>query len=124
LKRKRANGLRAAATETERRLWNLLRRKQMAGLRFRRQHAIGSYIVDFYCSAAKLIVELDGGQHGEDAHVAYDEARSRWLAARGYRVIRFSNHDLLREPQVVLDGIWHAIAESGVPLPKQNPPSP
>ena len=69
LKHERAHELRASATESERRLWSLLRRKQMAGLRFRRQQTIGPYIVDFYCSATKLIVELDGDQHGAPAGI-------------------------------------------------------
>src|SRR5437763_12667558 len=99
LKRERARELRSSATEPERRLWSLLRRKQMAGLRFRRQQTIGPYIVDFYCSAAKLVVELDGDQHGADEHLRYDEARTRWLTANGCRVLRFSNTELLQEPQ-------------------------
>lgn len=117
LKREAARDLRAMATEPERKLWALLRGKQMARLRFRRQQPIGPYIADFYCSAAKLVVELDGGQHGEDRAVAYDEARTRWLEVNGYRVLRFSNHDFLRDPQLVLDGIWHGIVEGGAPLP-------
>jgi very-short-patch-repair endonuclease len=118
LKRQRSRQLRSATIEPERRLWSLLRGKQVAGLRFRRQQTIGPYIVDFYCSAAKLIVELDGDQHGEDRHVAYDAGRTRWLAGNGYRVLRFSNTEFLRDPQLVLDGIWRAIEESGVPLPE------
>jgi very-short-patch-repair endonuclease len=118
LKRERARQLRSSATDAERSLWSLLRKKQMAHLRFRRQQAIGPYIVDFYRSAAKLVVELDGDQHGEDRHLRYDEARTRWLGANDYRVLRFANTDFLRNPQRVLDGIWHAIRESGVPLPE------
>ena len=118
LKHERAHELRASATDSERKLWSLLRRKQMAGLRFRRQQTIGPYIVDFYCSAAKLIVELDGDQHGVDGNLHYDEARTRWLTANGCRVLRFSNAELLQGPQSVLDGIWRAIRESGVPLPE------
>jgi very-short-patch-repair endonuclease len=90
----------------------------MAGLRFRRQQTIGPYIVDFYCSAAKLVVELDGDQHGVDGHLRYDETRTRWLTANGCRVSRFSNTELLQAPQSVLDGIWRAIRESGAPLPE------
>ena len=99
LKHERAHELRASATESERRLWSLLRRKQMAGLRFRRQQTIGPYIVDFYCSAAKLVVELDGDQHGVDGHLRYDETRTRWLTANGCRVLRFSNTELLQGPR-------------------------
>src|SRR5882672_7633366 len=99
LKRERALELRSSATEPERRLWSILRRKQMAGLRFRRQQTIGPYIVDFYCSAARLVVELDGDQHGVDGHLRYDETRTRWLRANGCRVLRFSNTELLQGPQ-------------------------
>ena len=118
LKHERAHELRASATDSERKLWSLLRRKQMAGLRFRRQQTIGSYTVDFYCSAAKLVVELDGDQHGADRHLRHDEARTRWLTANGCRVLRFSNTELLQGAQSVLDGIWRAIRESGIPLPE------
>src|ERR1700754_3728806 len=95
----------------------------MAGLRFRRQQPIGPYIADFYCCAAQLVIELDGSQLGEDARAAYDEARTRWLKENGYRVLRFSNHEFLRAPQSVLDGIWAAILESGIPLPEPLPRS-
>jgi very-short-patch-repair endonuclease len=118
LKRERAGELRSSATEIERKLWSLLRRKRMAQLRFRRQQAIGPYIVDFYCSAAKLVIELDGEQHGEDKNMHYDEVRTRWLNNNKYRVLRFTNTEFLRHPECVLDGIWHAVQESGVPLPE------
>ena len=103
-------------TDCERKLWSMLRRKQMAEFRFRRQHPIGPYIVDFFCPAAKLIVELDDGQHGEDNAAIYDEARTRWLEAQGYRVLRFWNWDFLENPDATLEGIWRAIVESRVPL--------
>lgn len=120
-KREAAKELRANATEMERKRWALLRRKQLSGVRFRRQQPIGPYIADFFCSAAKLVVELDGDQHGLDRQRARDAARTAWLEARGYRVLRFSNGDVFGKPDVVLEGIWHAVQESGVPLPE--PPS-
>ncbi|MDE2164158.1 MAG: DUF559 domain-containing protein, partial [Alphaproteobacteria bacterium] len=116
-----ASELRRSATNAEHRLWSLLRNRQLGGLRFRRQQPIGPYVVDFYCSAAKLIVELDGDQHGEDRHVRYDADRTRWLTAHGYRVLRFSNGVFLQNPNTVFEGIWNALDDSGVPLPK--PPS-
>lgn len=122
LKQERARELRLLATVSERKLWSLLRRKQVGHLRFRRQQPIGPYIADFYCAAAKLVIELDGGQHGEDRHVLRDEVRTRWLETSGYRVLRFSNREFLRDPVMVLNGIWQAIEESGIPLP--DPPSP
>ena len=113
-----AKRLRSEATDAERRLWAVLRHKQVAGVRFRRQQAIGPYIVDFYCPAAKVVIELDGDQHGEDQHVSYDEARTRWLIDRGYRVLRFPNWQVLRNPQIVIDAIAHEFEIRAVPLPE------
>jgi len=118
LKRKAARALRESATEHERRLWAMLRRKQMVLLRFRRQQPIGPYVVDFFCPSAKLIVELDGGQHGEARVVIYDEARTQWLEAQGYRVLRFWNWEFQQYPEAVVESIWRAIVESGTPLPE------
>jgi very-short-patch-repair endonuclease len=90
-------------------------------LRFRRQQPLGPYIADFYCSAAKLVIELDGDQHGTDENIAYDEARTTWLTKRGYRVLRFSNEEFLKQRNAVTDTISRAIVETGIPLPE--PPS-
>jgi very-short-patch-repair endonuclease len=117
-RRKFARDMRSVPTEAERKLWSLLRNKQMAALRFRRQQPIGPYIADFFCAGAKLIVELDGEQHGTDANFAYDEQRRRFLNERGYRVLRFFNTDLFAHPNDVLEGIWRAARESGRPLPE------
>jgi very-short-patch-repair endonuclease len=116
LKRHSARELRANATECERRLWALLRRKQFLTTRFRRQQPIGPYIADFYCSAAKLIVELDGSQHGADEKVAYDARRTAWLEQQGYLVLRFSNEEFLKHREAVLEGIERAVRERS-PLP-------
>jgi primosomal protein N' (replication factor Y) len=86
------------------RLWSRLRRKQLKGFRFRRQHPFGPYVVDFFCAEAKLIVEVDGGQHADEG-----EARTRWLDARGYRVIRFWNNDVLANTDGVLRMILDAL---------------
>ncbi len=91
-----AKDLRRRATDTEGMLWSLLRRKNLDGFRFRRQQPIGPYIADFFCSAAKLIVELDGGQHGEPDNLEYDAARTAFLNGLGYRVLRITNYDLLQ----------------------------
>jgi very-short-patch-repair endonuclease len=120
-KRGLAKDLRKNATEPERRLWFLLRGKQMAHLRFRRQQPIGPYIVDFYCPTAKLVIELDGDQHGIGDAIAYDFARTKWLEERGYRVLRIANVYLLKNRQDALEAIWLAVKDSGVPLPE--PPS-
>jgi very-short-patch-repair endonuclease len=118
LKRGAARSLRENATTCERLLWSMLRRKQMAALRFRRQQPIGPYVVDFFCPAANLVVELDGGQHSEHEAIAYDEARTRWLEARGYKILRFWNWDFKENPEGALDCIWDAIRNTGRPLPE------
>ncbi len=115
-KRAFAKSLRAAATDAERKLWSLLRSKQLGPHRFRRQQPIGPYIVDFFCPSAKLIVELDGDQHGTDQAFAYDAARDQFLSGRGYRVLRFINADVLRTPEGVIEIILRAMAQD--PSPK------
>jgi very-short-patch-repair endonuclease len=90
-------------------LWWLLRRKQPTGFRFRRQATIGPYIADFFCPQAKLIVEVDGVPHIAEERVYRDEARTRWLEARGYRVIRFWNVDVFKHPAEVTEAIYHAL---------------
>jgi very-short-patch-repair endonuclease len=107
-----ASALRANATDVERILWSLLRGKQLGALRFRRQQPIGPYVVDFFCPSARLVVELDGGQHGTDAALAYDAARTRFLAGRGYRVLRFWNDEVLTDRDRVLEAIYRAIQPS------------
>lgn len=119
-KRAFAKSLRATATEAERKLWALLRGKQLGGYRFRRQQPIGPYIVDFLCPSVRLVVELDGGQHGKDEALAYDAARDGFLRAGGYRVLRFINADVLRDPHQVTETILHAVSEAG-PLPDPAP---
>jgi len=117
LKQPLASRLRQGATDAERKMWSLLRSKRLGKVRFRRQQPIGPYIVDFYCSAAKLIVELDGGQHGAEDKMLYDEERTAWLNAQGYRVLRIWNGELLKDADGVMEFIYRAVQESGVPLP-------
>lgn len=112
-----AKTLRVDMTEAERRLWALLRSKQVGGLRFRRQQPIGPYVADFFCAAAKLVVELDGEQHGTDSAVAHDENRTCWLAERGYHVLRFPNGDVFKDPQRIVDSIVHHCDVHDIPLP-------
>jgi very-short-patch-repair endonuclease len=80
----------------------------MAGLRFRRQHPIGNFIVDFYCLERRLVIELDGGGHAEEAQRRYDEARTRALTREGIRVMRFWNSDVLENLETVLRVIYEA----------------
>ena len=109
LKRDLAKTLRANPTDAERKLWALLRDKRLAGWRFRRQQPIGPYIVDFFCAGARLVIELDGDQHGTDAAQAHDMRRTAFLEARGYRVLRFPNHQVMRDCSTVLDVIIHTL---------------
>ncbi|HWD67645.1 MAG TPA: endonuclease domain-containing protein [Caulobacteraceae bacterium] len=95
----RARSLRAQATDVERKLWAVLRARRLGGFKFRRQLPIDRFIADFACAEARLIVELDGGQHVDNAD--YDEARTRVLEACGWRLIRFWNTDVIDD----LDGV-------------------
>ncbi len=92
---KRARELRANATDVERLLWTCLRKRQIAGYRFRRQAPMGRYIVDFVCYEKQLAIELDGGQHKKQAQ--YDAERTEWLESQGFTVLRFWNNQVLNE---------------------------
>jgi len=96
--------LRENLTNAELRLWHEVRRSAL-GHKFRRQHPLGPYVVDFICLAQKLIIELDGGQHGEPENAAKDAKRTEWLESSGYRVIRFWNNDVLQNIEGVLQRI-------------------
>jgi very-short-patch-repair endonuclease len=95
-----AKNLRSRMTIAETRLWYHLRAGRFQGWKFRRQVPLGTYVVDFLCEEARLIVEADGGQHADDA--AADEERTNWLNSRGYEVMRFWNNDVLGNTQGVL----------------------
>jgi very-short-patch-repair endonuclease len=108
----RARRLRSGTTDAEARIWHHLRSSQLAELKFRRQHPFGPFILDFYCPALKLAVELDGGQHGEPATMAADQRRSAYLARRGIRVLRFSDYDALSNTEGVILEILKAAGVS------------
>jgi len=103
----RARLLREDQTDVERRLWYAVRDRQIDGAKFRRQMPVGPYIADFACPSRRLIVELDGGQHA-DAR-ARDEARTRFLASQGYRVLRFWNNEMTDNLEGVLAAICAAL---------------
>ena len=84
-------------------MWAFLRDRRLAGYKLRRQHSIGPYSVDFVSLSEKLVIELDGGQHAEQTH--YDEKRTRFLQSRGYRVMRYWDHEMLLDPELVLDDV-------------------
>src|SRR5688572_22235276 len=94
--------MRHVATDAEQKLWCLLRSRQLDAFKFRRQVPIGNYIADFACHDCRLIVEVDGGQHAENVK---DQERDRWLSGAGYRVLRFWNNDVLKNPNGVLEAI-------------------
>jgi very-short-patch-repair endonuclease len=101
-----ARKLRKVATDAEIRLWSRLRKKQLDGFRFRRQQPMGPFVVDFFCPQASLIIEVDGGQHSDNER---DDSRTRWLEARGYRVVRFWNNEVLSNTEGVLLAILEAL---------------
>jgi very-short-patch-repair endonuclease len=104
----RARYLRGNMTDAEQRLWRALRRDQLNGLSFRRQHPLGPYIVDFYCPRLQLVVEVDGGQHAEQRKQA-DQRRTQWLAEKGVTVVRYWNNEVLSNLEGVLgDLLAHA----------------
>lgn len=111
-----ARKLRRGMTDAERRIWARLRRQQLSGFRFRRQFPVGTYIVDFICLEAKLVIEIDGGQHLESIS---DEVRTRWLERSGFHVLRFRNHDVLVRTDDVLAVIFDVL---GSVRPHPDPP--
>jgi very-short-patch-repair endonuclease len=95
-----ARCLRQQLTPAEDKLWSALRCRQLVGLKFRCQHPVGRFIVDFYCPSCKLVIEVDGDIHTQQK--AYDEARTEQLESYGYRVLRFTNEEVLNDLQTVL----------------------
>jgi very-short-patch-repair endonuclease len=102
-----ARYLRQHLTPAEAKLWNALCRRQIAGLKFRCQHPVGRFIVDFYCPSCKLVIEVDGDIHNQQE--VYDEARTEQLQSFGYRVLRFTNEEVLSNLQTVLDRITQIV---------------
>ena len=105
-KRDAARRLRENSTDAELKLWRYLRRLETRGTHFRRQMPIGNFIVDFACPAARLVIEVDGSQHGDDAHRDRDHSRTRWLETEGYRVLRFWNNEVTHQIDGVLEVIY------------------
>ena len=103
--RRRARALRSRMTDAERKLWFALRDRRFAGFKFRRQVPIGRFIVDFVCFEARLVIEVDGGQHADSLQ---DQRRDRWFAANKFRVLRFWNNEVLSN----LEGVMTLLAET------------
>ena len=108
--RSNARALRRNSTDSERLLWSELRDHRLNGAGFRRQVPIDSYVADFVCHAAKLVIELDGGQHFSDGQEAADARRSAIIESRGFQVLRFSNYDVMTNREGVLETIATAVA--------------
>ncbi|MFY9974968.1 MAG: DUF559 domain-containing protein [Chromatiaceae bacterium] len=106
-----ARRLRREMTFAERLLWAQLRQRELDGFKFRRQHPIGRFIVDFVCIEARVVVEIDGGQHA--GRRVRDEARTAWLNGQGYRVLRFWNNEVLQATDAVREAIRSALHETG-----------
>jgi very-short-patch-repair endonuclease len=105
-------------SDAESRLWYTLRRHGLEGFKFRRQHPLGPFILDFYCAQARLVVEIDGGQHFDKVKSTQDAERTMYLEERGLRVLRFSNREALLETDSLLDQILEALK---TPLPNPLP---
>ena len=99
----RRRTLRASLTPAEAALWRVLQRSQLQGRKFRRQHSIGPYVVDFYCPNERLVIELEGSAHDSEQAAAGDEARERFLSATGLTVLRVENRYVFENPEGVLD---------------------
>jgi very-short-patch-repair endonuclease len=115
--------MRREPTDAERKLWSILRGKQLNEHRFRRQFPIGGYIVDFICLEANLAIEADGGQHVDAAGKLRDERRDASLAKQGVRVLRFSDIDILKQSDVVAEAILTEL-EKAAPAMNEPPPQP
>jgi len=130
-----ARALRSQQTSAEAFLWQLLRNRQFLGLKFRRQHQFGDYVVDFFCREVGLAIECDGGVHKENEQWHHDQTRDAWFLGHGIRVLRFSNEQVLNDTALVLEeiarylpspsgrgvggeGLWTHIKPSPHPSPK------
>lgn len=116
-KLERARAMRRNMMPAERRLWNALRANRLDGFHFRRQQIVGGFIVDFYCHAAALVVEVDGPVH--DGQVDYDASRDEIIAAHGLHVVRFRNEEVMRELDAVLARIRH-LCHTRLPSPPRG----
>jgi very-short-patch-repair endonuclease len=118
--RQRARDLRRTQTEPEQFVWKKLRDRRFADFKFRRQFPLGNYIVDFVCLGCRLILELDGGHHGEPNQENYDATRDAWLRSQGFKVLRFWNHQVMSEWDIVEDTLWNEL--QAIPLtPNPSP---
>jgi predicted helicase/very-short-patch-repair endonuclease len=120
--RQYAREMRSSATDAESLMWYLLRNRRLAGAKFRRQHPMGRYILDFYCAEQSLCIELDGGQHADQQ--ARDTVRDEHLRTSGVRVLRFWNNQVLAETESVMEAIYLVVTEKDSPSRRPSPPAP
>ena len=113
-----ARTMRRNMTEAEFRLWLRLRARAVEGLKFRRQVPIGPFIVDFFCAERRLVVEIDGSQHFAEAAIAADARRTAWLEARGFRVLRLTNPDVMNN----VEAVYRAIVDAAEQAPSEPSP--
>ena len=111
--------LRRQPTRAEAWLWFHLRNKQLLGYKFRRQHSIGRFVLNFFCAEAMLGIEVDGVTHLDPAKIAHDRARQQWIESRGVRVMRFTDGEILCETEIVLERLRQVILSS----PRRAQPS-
>ena len=107
-----ARQLRNNLTDAEKELWHYLRAEQLYSSKFRRQAAIGLYVVDFVCFELRIVIELDGGQHNEEEAKQYDARRTAWLNSQGFQVLRYWNHEVMKDVEAVVEAIGTAIQNS------------
>jgi very-short-patch-repair endonuclease len=117
-----ARQLRVSMTDAEQLIWKLIRNRTLGGFKFRRQHPVQSFILDFYCHEAKLAIELDGGHHAEQKEK--DANRDSTLLQLGIKTLRYWNHHVLQETESVLQDVWNELQMRGSPSPGLRPPSP
>lgn len=104
-----ARRLRKNSTDAEPKLWALLRNRRFRGFKFRRQHPVPPYVLDFFCEELNLAIELDGGGHASDAAVEYDKRRTRCLNHKGIKVLRLTNNEMLVHTESAMDWLWHQV---------------
>ena len=115
--KQRRKALRNEATSAERELWMKLKQRSLGGYKFRRQHSVGPYILDFYCPEARLCVELDGESHLKENAIAYDKERSAYLSRLNIQVLRFLNTDVYENIDAVCENILGELGKQHHPLP-------
>jgi|SRR5579859_5006958 len=101
----RGRVLRQTATEAEARAWYLLRKLRLKGFKFRRQHSVGNYVVDFCCAERRLVIELDGSIHSQPSQALKDQTREQYLKQQGYAVARFPNGMVLQDPEIFVEKV-------------------